>query len=155
MFEMEIIHTTLDNVEIFVEKGSKSEHDFKIKYKEPGKRKRTPKHIHIIIDMYRKFDSMPELTLKLKDHFIYLFKKVIETNEFPPKLFFFNQSLAEFFSKLDKFGVYSTEFLLIVNELIFIQEKINYPKGDLTLRLYKDFGVKDCFTIINTATRRK
>jgi hypothetical protein len=49
----------------------------------------------------------------------------------------------------------SVEFLLVVSELIFIQEKTNYQGGSLTYKLYQDFGVKDCFTVVNTATLEK
>lgn len=37
---------------------------------------------------------------------------------------------------------YIVEFLLVVSELIFIQEKTNYPQGSLTRELYEDFGTK-------------
>ena len=152
---MELIHTTLDNVEIYVDKGSKSKYDFVVRYKEPGKRMRTPKHVHIITDLYRKHDNNPELSMKLRNHFLYLIDNVYSANTFPPQLIHFNQSIAESFSKLENYGDFTVEFLLVVNELLFIQEKTNYPTGDLTKRLYNDFGVKDSFSVINTASRNK
>jgi hypothetical protein len=44
--------------------------------------------------------------------------------------------------------------MLAVTELIGIQEKTNYPTGSLTESLYKVFGEKDCFSVIQKAVWR-
>ena len=48
------IYTTENGTEIYVTKGTKSPYNFRVSYREPGKRRKTPKHIHIIIDLYTK-----------------------------------------------------------------------------------------------------
>jgi hypothetical protein len=58
------------------------------------------------------------------------------------------------FTELDKVGEFSVEFLLVVTELIMIQEKTNYPQGSLTQKLYADFGIKDRFSVIQSAVFR-
>lgn len=45
--------------------------------------------------------------------------------------------------------------MLVVTELIMIQEKTNYPEGSLTRQLYEDFGVRDRFSVINSATLKR
>ena len=59
------------------------------------------------------------------------------------------------FRSLDAVGEFSVEFLLVVSELIFIQEKTNYPTGSMTQRLYKAFGEKDRFSVIAMATQTR
>jgi hypothetical protein len=51
-------------------------------------------------------------------------------------------------------GECTVEFLLVAIELVAIQEKTNYPLGSLTENLYKDFGVKDRFSVIQKAVWR-
>jgi len=48
-----------------VNKGTKSENDFRVVYREKGKRQRTPKHIHLLIDILIKRECEPELTQEL------------------------------------------------------------------------------------------
>jgi hypothetical protein len=43
------------------------------------------------------------------------------------------------------------ELMLVVTELMAIQEKTNYPTGTVTKDLYKSFGVKDRFSVIQKA----
>lgn len=57
----------------------------------------------------------------------------------------------ESFKDLNRVGEFTVEFLLVVTELMAIQEKTNYPKGSLTESLYKDFAVKDRFSVIQKA----
>lgn len=42
-----------------------------------------------------------------------------------------------------------------MTELLAIQEKTNYPTGSLTESLYKDFGVKDRFSVIQKAVLKR
>lgn len=156
-FEDDVIYTTKQNVEICVYPGTKkqSPHDFKVKYKEPNKRERTPKHVHLIVEMYVKFAYNSSLTLELRDHLLKMFENIRPISSFPPNLQFFKPEHLERFSDLDNVGEFPVEFLLVVTELIGIQEKTNYPEGSLTEGLYKDFGVKDRFSVIQKATWRQ
>ena len=152
------IFETKDGVGIFVSRGSKpqSNFDFRVHYQEPGKRMRTPKHIHLIIDLYMKLIGDEDLTMALVDHVIEnIIKKVRPAREFPPKLQVFDPELVKKFEALDKYGEYSVEFILVVLELIMIQEKTNYPNGKLNLRLFEKFRKKESiFSVVNAATFR-
>ena len=141
-----------------VSKGRKpqSPFDFKVHYREPGKRVRTPKHIHLIIDLYMKLSRNEELTMKLVNHIINdIILKVKPATEFPPKLQIFNPEQAKQFEELDQYGEYSVEFILVVVELIMIQEKTNYPNGKMNLTLFQKFKNKeDIFSVVSAATFR-
>ncbi|WP_456487858.1 hypothetical protein [Candidatus Alkanophaga liquidiphilum] len=84
-----------------------------------------------------------------------MFKHIEPIDYFPPKLQFFKLEHVEPFKDLDRVGEFSVEFMLVVTELMAIQEKTNYPKGSLTESLYKDFGVKDRFSVIQKAVLKR
>jgi hypothetical protein len=153
----DLIYTTRKNVQILVYPGRKpqSPYDFIVKFREPGKRERTPAHVHLIVEMYVKHAYNPVLTLKLKERILEMLKTVQPADKFPPSLQFFTperiQELTEEFKELDEVGEFTVEFLLVVTELIAIQEKTNYPTGTLTESLYRDFAVKDRFSVIQKA----
>lgn len=152
----DVVYETKDNVQILVYPGKKTQspYDFIVKFKMPGKKERTLKHIHIIVEMYVKHAFNSELTLELRNHILEMLKYVKPINYFPPKLQFFKPEHVEKFKLLDRVGEFSVEFILVVTELIAIQEKTNYPKGSLTESLYEDFGVKDRFSVIQKACWR-
>ncbi|MCD6492879.1 MAG: hypothetical protein J7K36_03635 [Archaeoglobaceae archaeon] len=151
--EDDLVYTTKANVQIEVYPGRKPEspYDFIVKFREPGKRERTPAHVHLIVEMYVKYAYNPSLTLKLKEHILTMLRSIKPVNLFPPTLQFFKPQHIEPFKDLDKVGEFTIEFLLVVTELMAIQEKTNYPEGSLTESLYKDFGVKDRFQVIQKA----
>lgn len=151
-----LIYTTQSGVEIFVEKGEKSQspYDFKVRFREPGKRERTPTHVHLIVEIYVKHAFNSKLTLELKNHILDVFSKIQPINYYPPQLQVFKPEHIKPFMDLDKVGEFSVEFMLVTTELIMIQEKTNYPRGSLTQRLYADFGVKDRFSVIHSAVFR-
>lgn len=151
-----LIYTTQKGVEIFVEKGRKqqSPYDFRVRFREPGKKERTPTHVHLIVEMYVKNAFNPQLTLELKKHLLEVFDKIQPINYYPPRLQIFKPEHVKPFIDLDKVGEFSVEFLLVTTELIMIQEKTNYPRGSLTQKLYADFGVKDRFSVIQSAVFR-
>jgi len=150
------IYTTQTGVEIFVEKGRKSQspYDFRVRFREPGKRERTPTHVHLIVEMYVKNAFNSKLTLELKSHILEVFNKLQPINYYPPYLQIFKPEHIKPFIDLDRVGEFSVEFLLVTTELIMIQEKTNYPRGSLTQRLYTDFGIKDRFSVIQSAVFR-
>lgn len=151
-----IIHTTKSGVEIFVEKGKKpqSPYDFKVRFREPGKRERTPTHVHLIVEMYVKNAFNPKLTIELKNHMLDVFSKIQPINYYPPHLQIFKPEHVKPFIDLDRVGEFSVEFMLVTTELIMIQETTNYPRGSLTQGLYANFGVKDRFSVIQSAVFR-
>ena len=151
-----LIYKTKSGVEISVRKGKKTQspYDFKVTFREPGKRERTPTHVHIIVEMYVKNAFNPKLTLELRNHILNMFNGIQPISYYPPHLQFFKPEHVKMFSELDKVGEFSVEFMLIVTELIMIQEKTNYPRGSLTQKLYTDFGIKDRFSVIQSAVFR-
>lgn len=151
-----LIYTTQSGVEIFVEKGKKSQspYDFRVRFREPGKRERTPTHVHLIVEMYVKNAFNSRLTLELKNHILNVFSKIQPIDYYPPHLQIFKPEHVKPFTELDMVGEFSVEFMLVTTELIMIQEKTNYPRGSLTQQLYADFGIKDRFSVIQSAVFR-
>ncbi|MBI2040782.1 MAG: hypothetical protein HYT16_01645 [DPANN group archaeon] len=151
-----LMHTTKEGVKILVSKGKKKESpfDFRVHYQEPDKRVRTPKHIHIIIDLYMKLSRNKELTLKLVDYLIAMMKKLKPENKFPPSLQVYNAKDLAQFEELNKYGQYSVEFILVATELIMIQEETNYPNGTMNIKVFKSFRNKhdDIFSVVSAAT---
>lgn len=152
------IYTTQLGVDIYVYKGKKQQslHDFVVKYKEPNKRLRTPKHIHLIVDLYLKRAGDYNLTNALVDHIINSVIAVIQpVSSFPPQLQVYKPAHSQQFQGLDQYGEYSVEFLLVVTELILIQEKTNYPNGTMSLDLFSKFRRgDDIFSVVQAATFR-
>ncbi|MCA1899862.1 MAG: hypothetical protein LDL50_04045 [Chloroflexi bacterium] len=153
---MPVIYTTANQVEIHVENGSKSPNDFIVRYREPNKRVRTPKHIHLIVDLFAKRTGNLPLTNALLDHIIRnIILKVEPAVSFPPSLQIFKPAHINQFHELSEYGEYSIEFLLVMIELIMIQEKTNYPDGTINLDLFQKFrDGADIFSIVSAATFR-
>jgi hypothetical protein len=154
--ELHPIYTTANGVIVYVSKGGKSLYNFKVQYQEPGKRIRTPKHIHLIIDLYMKRTGNKFLTMQLVDHIIdRIILTVRPSNSNPPVLQVFSPAHVGQFSALDAYGEYSVEFLLVITELIMIQEKTNYPQGVMNLNLFRLFRDEaDIFSVVSAATFR-
>lgn len=151
-----LVHTTVEGVKIYVSKGGKSEYNFKVQYQEPRKRVRTPKHIHLIIDLYMKLTGNRSLTLQFVDHIIeQVILKLQPSRSNPPILQVFSPQHVTKFQPLDAYGEYSIEFLLVVAELVMIQEKTNYPDGVMNLNLFRRFRDEaDIFSVVSAATFR-
>ncbi|APB33922.1 hypothetical protein GlitD10_1598 [Gloeomargarita lithophora Alchichica-D10] len=152
----QLLYTTQNQVQIYVETGRKSACDFVVKYREPRKRIRTPKHIHLMVDLFAKRAGNQQLCNAFVNHIINnIIQVVAPTSQFPPTLQVFALSHSTTFNLLDQYGDYSTEFFLIIVELIMIQEKTNYPNGKMNLQLFQQFrNNADIFTIVSKATFR-
>src|SRR3989338_4304875 len=57
-------------------RGANPDHDILIKYQEHGKRLRTPKHIHWVIDLLIKKEHKRELTLKFMKYLRGMYDRV-------------------------------------------------------------------------------
>jgi len=154
--EDDLVYTTGENVRIEVYPGSKrqSPYDFIVKFREPNKRERTPAHVHLIVEMFVKHAYNSSLTLELREHILKMLSQVQPVTSFPPTLQYFKPEHVEPFKELNKVGEFTVEFLLVAIELVAIQERTNYPTGTLTESLYKSFGVKDRFQVIQKAVWR-
>lgn len=84
-----------------------------------------------------------------------MFKYIQPIDYFPPRLQYFRPEHVEPFKELDRVGEFTVEFMLVVGELMGIQERTNYPRGSLTESLYRDFGVKDRFQVIQKAVLKR
>ncbi len=105
----------------------------------------------MIVEMYVKHAYNLSLTLKLKEHILTMLSQIKPVTSFPPTLQFFKPEHVEPFKELDKVGEFTVEFLLVAIELVAIQEKTNYPTGTVTENLYKNFGVRDRFSVIQSS----
>ena len=152
-----LVLTTARGTEVYVEPGMKSPNDFVVRYREPHLRRlRTPKHIHLIIDLYMKRTADRPTTMALVDHVLdEILAKVEPATSFPPTLRSFSPEHVTKFQSLDGYGEYSVDFLLSVLELIMVQEKTNYPNGTMNAAVFRAFRQdKDLFTIVSLATFR-
>lgn len=143
-----LLWTTKAGWEIFVKKGGKSPQDFVVRYRQPGKRLRTPKHIHIAVDLYAKRTGNPGLVREFCAHLVRRFQQIAPLDAYPPRIRLDADDVRRF-EPLGQWGEYDAEFLLAVNELLILQEKTNYPQGTATLAWAK-FPDADVFTIVSS-----
>ena len=101
-----------------------------------------------------KLSRNKELTLKLVDYLIDMMKKLSPVTKYPPSLQVYNKEYIAQFKELNNYGEYSVEFILVVTELIMIQEKTNYPKGTMNVKVFEKFRDKhdDIFSVVSAAT---
>ncbi|MBQ9976548.1 MAG: hypothetical protein IJP16_08550 [Clostridia bacterium] len=144
---------------IYVFQGDLSQFDIVIKYKKDGKRIRTPKHIHWVVDILMKMQGNEDLTKKyllaiqncwntcvpLTNNDFATLKSLIENGEE-------DIEITQFF-ELNVFGEYDVEFLYVLMELLAVQEKTNrsdaYMFGNIIEELLE--ADRDIFKIISTA----
>jgi len=148
-----LVHITKMGEKIMVKKGKLGKWDFRVYYIKDGvKTPRSPKHSHLTIDLYIKYGKNSTLTMKMVEKFRELLDLIKPIDFFPPKFQFFKPSDADEFKELDSVGIFSSEFLLAYEELMIIQEKTNYAPMTFHRNLLNNFGVKDIYSVINTAT---
>ena len=153
----------LDSVTIGVfpgNRGHNPDHDILIKYQEEGKRIRTPKHIHWVIDMLIKKEHNKELTM---DFLRYLRDMYDRVNGFQSKeerdrcelVETTSEKLAPF-KELDNYGEYSVEFIGHLIELMIKMEKNMPPENPA--RVFKELmeamiNEDEIFVIVSKATQ--
>lgn len=154
-----IIEFVFTDYVIYVFQGNLSQFDIVIKYKKDGKRIRTPKHIHWVVDILMKMQGNEVLTKKyllaiqncwntcvpLTNNDFATLKALIENGEE-------DIEITQFFD-LNVFGEYDVEFLYVLMELLAVQEKTNrsdaYMFGNIIEELLE--ADRDIFKIISTA----
>ena len=154
-----IIEFVFTDYIIYVFQGNLSHFDIVIKYKKDGKRIRTPKHIHWVVDTLMKMQGNETLTKKyllaiqncwntcvpLTNNDFVTLKALIENGEE-------DIEITQFFD-LNVFGEYDVEFLYVLMELLAVQEKTNrsdaYMFGNIIEELLE--ADRDIFKIISTA----
>jgi len=141
-------------------RGHNPDHDILIKYQEDGKRVRTPKHIHWVIDVLIKKEHNKELTLKFLKYLRDMYDRV---NGFCSKEDRTNCELKETtheklkqFEELNQYGEYSVEFIGHLIELMIKMEK-NMPP-EKPARVFKELidsmlKEDEIFVIVSKATQ--
>ncbi|MCW3132035.1 MAG: hypothetical protein N2V73_04900 [Candidatus Methanospirare jalkutatii] len=68
----------------------------------------------------------------------------------------YDKETLERFRELSKYGEYDVKFLLLLAKLLMLQEKTNYPEGQLFQTLLRKLKEEeDIFSILQTATLRR
>ena len=139
--------------------GNNPDLDIIVKYKEKGKRVRTPKHIHWAIDLLIKKEHNPELTKEFIKYLIGMWDGIqpfrTKAEQQRCDLRFTDPEHLKVFEPLDKYGEYPVEFIGHVIELMMLEEKTgNHEafmfKGVLNA-IYND---EDIFSIVSRASFR-
>jgi len=154
-----IKHWKTDNVtEVAIYQGSRGENpdiDFIVKYKEEGKRLRTPSHTHWIVDLLVKSEVSKDNLLSFVNDMIKIydeavpFKSVEERNKYVLK---YPAQMVTKHSTLQGHGYYTIETLTAFIELFSLCEKQSTGafmfRGLLTLVKEYCEGKKDFYQIL-------
>jgi len=141
-------------------RGHIPEHDILIKYQEKGKKVRTPKHIHWVIDLLIKKQHNPELTLKFMKYLREMYDRVRGFKSKEDRANFIlketSKEKLKQFEELNKYGEYSVEFIGHLIELMIKMEKNTPPeKPARVFRELMDAMIqeKEIFVIVSKATQ--
>ena len=154
-----IIEFVFTDYIIYVFQGNLSQFDIVIKYKKDGKRIRTPKHIHWVVDILMKMQGNEEVTKKylfaiqncwnncvpLSNNDFETLKALIKNGEKDIEI--------EKYFDLNSFGEYDVEFLYVLMELLAVQEKTNREDAYMFGKIIEELleADRDIFKIISTA----
>lgn len=146
-------------------KGRKGPADILIRYRQKLKNGRwsnirTPKHIHWTVDILIKMFQVERLTKQFIEELMKIWEEEIypiseeERNRLELKeLLEYDKETLQRFKELSKYGEYNVKFLLLLAKLLMLQEKTNYPEGQLFQNLLKKLKEgEDIFSILQTAT---
>ena len=141
-------------------RGANPNHDILIKYQERGKRLRTPKHIHWVIDLLIKKEHDRELTLKFMQYLRDMYNRVDAFRSKEDRaLCVLKETTPERlkpFERLNKYGEYKVEFIGHLIELMIKMEKNTPPEKPA--RVFKELmdamiAEKEIFVIVSKATQ--
>ena len=152
-----------DNTIVAVFQGSRGANpdlDIIIKYRQRGKRLRTPKHLHWAIDLLIKKQHREALTNEFVEFLIALYDQLQpfdsqadRANRLENQIGgAFNGELLERFQPLNEFGEYSVEFTGYILELMGICEKTSDPNAFMFRRvLLAVLDGRDIFGVVSAA----
>ena len=141
-------------------RGANPDHDILIKYQEQGKRLRTPKHIHWVIDLLIKKEHNRELTIKFMKYLRDMYERVeaFKSKDDRAKCLLKETSheKLERFEELNKYGEYKVEFIGHLIELMIKMEKNTPPEKPA--RVFRELmeamiNEKEIFVIVSKATQ--
>ncbi len=141
-------------------RGHNPDHDILIKYQENGKRLRTPKHIHWVIDLLIKKEHNRDLTLKFMKYLRDMYERVEAFKSKEDRAnFIIRETTPEKlkpFEELNKYGEYKVHFIGHLIELMIKMEKNTAPeKPARVFRELMDALIqeKEIFVIVSRATQ--
>lgn len=141
-------------------RGTNPDHDILIKYQEEGKRVRTPKHIHWVIDLLIKKEHNKNLTLKFIKYLRDMYSRVegFKSKEDRKKceLKETTDKKLEEFKELNNYGEYKIDFIGHLIELMIKMEKNTPPEKPA--KVFKELidsmiNEKEIFVIVSRATQ--
>ncbi|MBI4116151.1 hypothetical protein HY449_00220 [Candidatus Pacearchaeota archaeon] len=113
-------------------RGYIPEHDILIKYQENGKKVRTPKHIHWVIDLLIKKEHNKRLTLEFMKYLRNMYDRVEGFKSKQDRTNFILKETSKEklkpFEELNKWGEYKVEFIGHLIELMIKMEKNTPPE---------------------------
>lgn len=138
-------------------RGANPDHDILIKYQEDGKRVRTPKHIHWVIDILIKKEHNKDLTMKFLRYLRDMYDRVkgFESKEDRATFELTETTKAKLseFEELNQYGEYSVEFIGHLIELMIKMEK-NHPNPHVFRELMEAMLNEDeIFVVVSRATQ--
>lgn len=138
------------------ERGDNPALDILVKYEEPGKRVRTPQHLHWAIDLLLKKEHNKVLTKRLIKYLLEVWEKTVpfrtKAEQQACELRFARPENLVEFKELDRYGEYSVEFIAHILELIMIQEKTGSSKAHMFKGVLEAIlNDKDIFSIVSAA----
>jgi len=141
-------------------RGANPDHDILIKYKEQGKRLRTPKHIHWVIDLLIKKEHNRKLTIQFMKYLrsMYDAVKAFKNKQDRQKCKLKETTKLKLkpFEELNKYGEYKVDFIGHLIELMIKMEKNTPPeKPARVFRELMDAMIqeKEIFVIVSKATQ--
>jgi len=145
--------------------GRKGPADILIRYRQKLKNGkwsniRTPKHIHWTVDILIKMFQEEHITKQFIDELMKIWNEEISPMSQEKRdslelteLLNYDKETLEKFKDLGRYGEYNVKFLLLLAKLLMLQEKTNYPEGQLFQTLLKKLKAgEDIFSILQTAT---
>lgn len=141
-------------------KGEKPDLDIIIKYQEKGKRVRTPKHIHWVIDILIKKEHNRELTLEFVKYLRDMWERIepfrCKNEQQKCELRETTHQKLRRFEELNKYGEYPVEFIGHLIELMMIMEKTGLERAYVFKNLMDAIiEEKDIFSVVAQATQTK
>ncbi|MDU6985303.1 MAG: hypothetical protein E6371_12885 [Terrisporobacter othiniensis] len=154
-----IMDIKCEDVDIYVFPGSLSPNDIVLKYKSHDSRRRTPKHIHFVIDLLIKKEHESKLVKSFIDTLLLRFKEIKGLEDrtynsiYNNLIICRNKKILNKYDELNKYGEYSVEFLLNFGELLMLQEKTNMKDAYMFKNVMEKIrDDKDIYSIVSSAT---
>lgn len=141
-------------------RGENPDRDILIKYQEPGKRVRTPQHVHWVIDILIKKEHDRKLTLAfvkyLRDMWDHIEPFRTKEEQQSCELKFTTHKRLKEFEALNKHGEYTIEFIGHLIELFMIMEKTGLDRAYVFKNLMDAIiQEKDIFAIVAASIQKR